>query len=455
MSNEFTYLDGPTSPTRHESFHSAPRPTPQDRAAFGRTANVRRRLLLAHDLKGNSMNRAILLLLTLGLSLAPVHCWAAEPDDQAKAIAEIEKLGGKVVADEVHPGQVWVWFEGNKVTDAGLAHVKDLRQLRTLVLDGSSVTDAGLANLEGLTTLRWLALNKTHITDAGLVHLKGLIQLEDLELAHTPVTDAGLPHLKALTHLRSLGLEGTKVTYSGGVKDLQKALPKCTILFGSPAHVITPIKQSADERLVRLLVAEAVQRDLGLTPDQVTKITDLFKLSQARWREFNAKLKEIFPPGQFSKEEAAARERKLKRLSDDYESEGREIRTKLLGMLSADQSQRLKQIELQTAVAAALGRPEITEALQISAEQLRRIELLNDRFIEGRSPPDLRHLNSKERRQRTIDYMKESDRASAAENKLVLEVLTSEQRAKFEKLQGKKIEVTWPYDELVPEDFTF
>ncbi len=47
------------------------------------------------------MNRAILLLLTLGLSLAPVLCWAAEPKtEEAKAIAEIEKLGGKVTRDE-------------------------------------------------------------------------------------------------------------------------------------------------------------------------------------------------------------------------------------------------------------------------------------------------------------------------------------------------------------------
>ena len=54
-----------------------------------------------------------------------------------------------------------------------------------------------------------------------------------------------------------------------------------------------------------------------------------------------------------------------------------------------------------------------------------------------------------------IEFLKEIDKASAAQNKLILEVLTPEQRAKFEKLQGKKIEVTWPNDELLPEDFTF
>jgi hypothetical protein len=37
------------------------------------------------------MNGVIFPLL-LGLSLAPVLCWAAEPEVQAKAIAEIENL---------------------------------------------------------------------------------------------------------------------------------------------------------------------------------------------------------------------------------------------------------------------------------------------------------------------------------------------------------------------------
>ncbi len=43
------------------------------------------------------MNRIILPLLALGISLASVLCCAAEPEaDEAKAIAEIQKLGGKV-----------------------------------------------------------------------------------------------------------------------------------------------------------------------------------------------------------------------------------------------------------------------------------------------------------------------------------------------------------------------
>ena len=55
------------------------------------------------------MNRIAPPLLALALRpLASVICLAAEPDDQAKAIAEIEKLGGKVNLDEKSLGKLLV-----------------------------------------------------------------------------------------------------------------------------------------------------------------------------------------------------------------------------------------------------------------------------------------------------------------------------------------------------------
>ena len=67
------------------------------------------------------MNRIILSMLTLGLSLAVVASgWAAEVNpEQAKAIAEIEKLGGKVTVDEKSPDKpvIDVYLSGTEVTD--------------------------------------------------------------------------------------------------------------------------------------------------------------------------------------------------------------------------------------------------------------------------------------------------------------------------------------------------
>lgn len=69
--------------------------------------------------------------------------------------------------------------------------------------------------------------------------------------------------------------------------------------------------------------------------------------------------------------------------------------------------------------------------------------------------PDFRGLTPKERRQKMIEFMKKSDQAQAEATKPILDVLTPGQQTKFEKLQGKKIEVMWPYDALMPEDADF
>jgi hypothetical protein len=141
------------------------------------------------------MNRATLLLLTLGLSLAfmPWGCSAKPSSQQSKttaekeqdrAIAEIEKICGKVTIDKNSPGNpvIEVALVQLRSIDAGLANVKGMTQLRVLNLLCSGFTDAGLANLEGLTKLQSLILESTNITDSELEHLKGLTQLQSLDL---------------------------------------------------------------------------------------------------------------------------------------------------------------------------------------------------------------------------------------------------------------------------------
>lgn len=73
--------------------------------------------------------------------------------------------------------------------------------------------------------------NDRNVTDDDLQHLKELKELKSLQRLHlnnTNVTDAGLEHLKGLTNLRYLDLRGTNAT-DEGVKELQHALPNCTI----------------------------------------------------------------------------------------------------------------------------------------------------------------------------------------------------------------------------------
>ena len=182
-----------------------------------------------------------LLSWTAMMALAVAGCagpgaTATPPVDQGQAVAEVQKLGGKVTVDENAPGKpvTAVNLSDVAITDASLAclagfpHLQALDLGHTKKLGKSTITDGGLAHVEKLTELRHLSLTSTDINDAGLVHLKGLTHLESLNLEQTKVSDAGLKNLAGLTKLQRLKLMGTKVTDTG-VKSLQESLPGCKI----------------------------------------------------------------------------------------------------------------------------------------------------------------------------------------------------------------------------------
>lgn len=121
------------------------------------------------------MKRTLLVVLLFGCFVACVQLgWAVEPNaEQAKAVAEIEELDGKVTIDDKNPGKpvIGVAFSNRKVTDAGLEHLKGLTQLQHLILQNTKITDAGLEHLKGLTQLQQLNLN-TKVTDQGVERLQ-------------------------------------------------------------------------------------------------------------------------------------------------------------------------------------------------------------------------------------------------------------------------------------------
>ena len=135
-------------------------------------------------------------------------------------------------------------LQGNqKVTDAGLAHFKDCKNLMVLYLDRTAVTDAGLAHFKDCKNLRQLNLGQTAVTDAGLAHLKDCKNLTELNMADTNVSDSGLEQLARYSKLTFLNVTNTKVT-EAGVKKLSAALPGCKIAWDG--GVIEPMVVSAD-----------------------------------------------------------------------------------------------------------------------------------------------------------------------------------------------------------------
>jgi internalin A len=117
-----------------------------------------------------------------------------------------------------------------KTTDAGLALLEPLHQLEELDIWSTEITDAGVVHLKVLTSLKGLDLSYNRITDEGLRHLQELPQLETLSLMRTKVTDIGLAHLNTLTHLKSLSLDQTLVTEES-VRKLRQTLPNCKISY--------------------------------------------------------------------------------------------------------------------------------------------------------------------------------------------------------------------------------
>jgi Leucine Rich repeat len=151
---------------------------------------------------------------------------------------------------------VAIHLMSDDVDDQRLAFLKRFRDLRVLHLDDNDrVTNAGIAHLKNLDRLRHLGLRWTSIDDASLIHLKGLTRLEYLDLTGTRITDAGSPHLRILGCVEYLNLSGTGVTDSalmdiGSMTSLKEVvLPK----EGVTAEGIATLKRSAPHLSVQRL----------------------------------------------------------------------------------------------------------------------------------------------------------------------------------------------------------
>jgi hypothetical protein len=137
------------------------------------------------------------------------------------------------------------------ITNATLAHLIGLKNLRVLVLDCTAVNGEGLASLasanrlervsvavgavsaEGLRqigtlkALRSLSLWWDRIADADLANLKGLENLEYLDLNSCGISEAGLAHLTGLKKLNNLNIAGCR---TGSILKYVREWPAIKIL---------------------------------------------------------------------------------------------------------------------------------------------------------------------------------------------------------------------------------
>ncbi len=111
---------------------------------------------------------------------------AATTADDAEAIADIMKLGGKIERDDKKPGSpvIAVDLSRKEVKDADLKCLQTLAELRSLKLDNTRITDDGLKHITDLKNLRRLTLSFTAISDEGLKHLTSLGHMEFLHVGY-------------------------------------------------------------------------------------------------------------------------------------------------------------------------------------------------------------------------------------------------------------------------------
>lgn len=106
---------------------------------------------------------------------------------RAEAIAEIQRLGGSL--NETDGRKARVRLNGPKVSDETLPLMRGLSDLRSLWAFGrTKITDDGLVHLKNLRDLTYLAFDGTDVTDEGLFHLRKLFNGRDFPMTWTVVS---------------------------------------------------------------------------------------------------------------------------------------------------------------------------------------------------------------------------------------------------------------------------
>jgi hypothetical protein len=227
---------------------------------------------------------------------------------ESDIVGELKRIGGEVTIDQegARASVIGVRLICCTVSDALLARLGELTNLRSLSLNGTNVTDAGLDYVRRVPSLQDLSLYGTSVTDAGLKHLKGMSSLQHLNLAGnapsvgqpgipeaysssglplqaspvrplgTIITDVGLGHLRELSGLQSLCLQGTQITDAGlqslaGLKNLATLDLRDTRVTDAGLEHLTGLTKLQD-----LLLTNTAVGDRGL--GYLKKMTSLQSL---------------------------------------------------------------------------------------------------------------------------------------------------------------------------------
>jgi hypothetical protein len=187
------------------------------------------------------------------------------------------------------------------------------------------------------------------------------------------------------------------------------------------------------------LVQKPVQRELKLTNEQRKKVQTL----EAQHKRDLLRLMPQNPLAAFN--DPAGTMQTMRDAPAKMQKLGKEVDEALDGILTAAQGRRLREISLQLRGGHALSDPEVMKALKLTKEQMEKLQeigqeamkemqniglqAMGDAFRGGPNPAAFQKTSGQ-----VAEKMKESWESLG--NRL-LEVLTSEQRAEWQKLTGE------------------
>ncbi|HTM56289.1 MAG TPA: hypothetical protein VL175_19825 [Pirellulales bacterium] len=179
---------------------------------------------------------------------------------------------------------------------------------------------------------------------------------------------------------------------------------------------------------VFMLNGEAVQKELGLNDEQKKTISQLSDQMRADALEIMSGLQDLSPEEQ---------KEHMPELMKMVGEKGKEMQGKIDQMLDKKQVNRLKELSLQNRGAQALEDDEVIAALKITDDQKKKLADIREEGAK-KLEETMQSLRSSggdqgEIRQKIMGMRKElGDKA--------LTVLTSDQRAQFDKMKGPKFD---------------
>lgn len=166
----------------------------------------------------------------LGLSLACAICLVSNTlADQTSEVAKLEKAGGNVRVDSDLPMGSRIRVSFKSLDDKAAVALRGATNVGSLVIeDASRLTDRSMAIIGTLAHLRELNLNKPAITNAGMAHLKNLKELQKLYIFEARIYDSGVAYIKDMDQLEELDLTGSGITSAAATTF--KTLDKLSLL---------------------------------------------------------------------------------------------------------------------------------------------------------------------------------------------------------------------------------